>query len=366
MDAEEFIEKKLPSLARSCFKTLKAYTPGEQPQDVDQWIKLNTNENPFEPLESIINQLQEAIQKRMRMYPDPTAKALKAAIAQNFLSQYKTIQQPENILIANGSDETLDILFKTFVDPGDGVVYFDPSYGMYSVLTETYCGISRVFPLDPETFTVGKVDFQPKDKLLIICSPNNPDGNTVSLQIIEYFCQRFPGIVFIDEAYGDFADNTALTLLPKYPNLIVGKTYSKSSSLASVRLGFAIADEHIIQLFDTVRLPYNVSYLTQVAGIATMECWTEIQQRVEQIKSERKRVIQALTELGYDILPSQSNFYLVRYSNPTSASVAYNRLKEMKILVRYWAKPNLGKFMRVTVGTPTQNDAFIDAMKKIK
>jgi histidinol-phosphate aminotransferase len=221
-------------------------------------------------------------------------------------------------------------------------------------------------PLNTEDFSIPPIKFTAKDKLLIICSPNNPNGDSVPLKKIEELCQSFPGAVFVDEAYSDFAEESALSLVPKYANLIVGRTYSKSSSLASIRLGFAIAHEEIIKLFNTVRLPYNVSYLTQVAGIATMRMWDEIQKRSEKIKVERTRVIQGLKTLGYNILPTQANFYVVKCASESAAGQIYNALKDRKILVRYWSKPGLAQYLRVTVGSSAQNDKFLAAMKDLK
>jgi histidinol-phosphate aminotransferase len=355
---------EVKKLCRKAFEKLTAYTPGEQPQDMELWVKLNTNENPSEPPEAVIKALEDAIRYRMRMYPDPESKKLREAIAKNYLTRFNTLNSPENIVVANGSDEMMDILFKTFVDPGDRVIFFKPSYGMYPTLTDTYEGTPVEISLDSD-FQIPDTIYQERGKLMIICSPNNPSGTVVSNSVIEKICRSFNGIVYVDEAYSDFADTTALELLKTCPNLIVGRTFSKSFSLASVRLGFAITNTTITNLFNTIRLPYNVSYLTQVAGIAAMENWNVVQSRSDAIKQERNRVIQKFKAEGFEIFPTQSNFYLMKFSSAKYASEIYNGLKERKILARYWSKPELARYLRVTVGTKEQNEKFITAVLEI-
>ena len=249
-------------------------------------------------------------------------------------------------LTANGSDEVLDILFKTFIDPGDLVIYFKPSYGMYSTLADSDDATSIELNLT-ENFELPEEAFHVAGKLMIICSPNNPDGNSVSNEIVKKLCQKFLGIVYVDEAYSDFAEQSALNLLLECPNLIVGRTFSKSFSLASARLGFAVADRQIIQLFDTIRLPYNVTYLSQVAGVAATENWNIISEKINELKEERNRIIQKLKDTGFNILPTQSNFYLMKFDSAEEAARIFQGLKDQKVLTRYWSKPDLARYIRV-------------------
>jgi histidinol-phosphate aminotransferase len=250
------------------------------------------------------------------------------------------------------------------VDPGDRVIYFKPSYGMYPTLAETYEGIPVEITLTPD-FQIPESIYEERGKLMILCSPNNPTGNTVSNATIKKICRAFNGIVFVDEAYSDFADSTVLDILKECPNLVVGRTFSKSFSLASIRLGFAIANTTIINLFNTIRLPYNVSYLTQVAGIAAMENWKTVLSRVDLIKQERDRVIQRFNNAGFEIFPTQSNFYLMKFPSVEFATKINNGLKDRKILARYWSKPELARYLRVTVGNKEQNEKFITAVLEI-
>ncbi len=365
---DEFVNKMLPNLRRSCFEELKAYTPGEQPQDIEQWTKLNTNENPYPPPEEVQDQLCKAVRERIRMYPDPTALELRKAIVENYLKRFtfKTLDSIENVTVANGSDETLDLLFKTFIDKGDHVLYCSPSYGMYPVLAESYDATKVVIPLEEDfTIPMKALKFRKSDKLLIICSPNNPNGGVVPLSNLEKICSDFPGIVFVDEAYGDFAEQTALEILPDHPNLIVGKTFSKSFSMASIRLGFSVAHKEVAKLFNTIRLPYNVSHLTQIAGKTAMQHWDKIQENVEKIVKERKRVSQQLKGLGFTVLPSQSNFLLIKFANAQRCKLVFEKLKERKILARYWSSDLLNKYLRITIGTPAQNELFLENITQI-
>jgi histidinol-phosphate aminotransferase len=367
MDHDDFNRTKLPNIRRSCFAHLKAYTPGEQPQNVQEWIKLNTNENPYEPPQAILDALNEAVQKKMRMYPDPLSKELRQAITEKFLRTFDSNLTIDNLVTANGSDESLDILFQTFIDPGDSVIYSNPSYGMYSVLADAHDAKKKVVTLDdkfqlPENFLT---TFNPADKLLILCSPNNPNGDVFPLEEISRICESFPGIVFVDEAYGDFSSQTAISLIKKYPNLVVGRSFSKSFSLAAIRLGFMVANRAIIELFNTIRLPYNVSYLTQVAGIAGMGVWEDIRHRLDLIIKERESMTQFLRSKGFEILPSQANFVLIRFADSKTASHTFTELKKKKILVRYWTKPGLESYVRVTISTPENNTQFMTALLKI-
>jgi histidinol-phosphate aminotransferase len=361
---DDFCKCRLPQLRRKVFERLKAYTPGEQPQDAAKWIKLNTNENPYSLPPAVIDELLESVRGRLRLYPDPLATQLRKAISENYLSNFATLRSPDNILIANGSDETLDIIFKTFIDPGDIVIDFAPSYGMYSVLADSYGAKEITLELTPE-FKLPDGVFEQKGKLMIICSPNNPDGNTVPLPTIKKICNNFPGIVLIDDAYGDFADESAMTLLPTCPNLVISRTFSKSFSLASARLGFAVAHKCLIDLFNTIRLPYNVSYFSQMAGIVAMRHWAEIRQNAQKIIAERKRCIAEIQQMGLKVFPSQSNFYLVEFPTSEQAKNIYQELKNRKILIRYWDKPRLNQVVRVTVGLPEENTAFITQLNAL-
>jgi histidinol-phosphate aminotransferase len=364
MNISDFVKNRLPYLRKNSFDRLKPYTPGEQPKDIGNWIKLNTNENAFDPPESIINELVQAARQNIRLYPDPNATELRKNIIKYYLPRYNLSFDIDNLVVANGSDEILDIIFKTFIDPGDTVIDFWPSYGMYAVLSEAY--EAREITLDlNDNFSLSDMVFQQRGKLLIICSPNNPDGNNVPLDIIRKILETFPGMVLIDEAYADFANQSAISLLPEYPNLIICRTFSKSFSMASIRLGFAFAHTSVISLFNTVRLPYNVSYFTQMAGIISMQHWDDVKVNIMNVIHERERVIRDLKERGFNVLPTQGNFYLIKFPSAEKAHIIYSELRNRKILVRYWDKPKLDHYLRVTVGLPNQNNTFINELMNI-
>jgi histidinol-phosphate aminotransferase len=365
MNHDEFNVTKLKLLRRAVFDKLAAYTPGEQPQNPERWIKLNTNENPNEPLPEVMEELANAMKNKLRLYPDPNAFELRKNFASIYLARYETYHSVENIVVANGSDEIIDIVFKTFIEPGDKIITLNPSYGMYSVLAETYGANERILELT-EDFSLPESAFNQIGKLFIICSPNNPTGNCIPLTQLSKVCETFPGIVLVDDTYGDFASSTALTLLPKYPNLIVTRTFSKSMSLASARIGFAIASKAICDLFNTIRLPYNVSYFSQLAGNLSLKYWDKNLLRINELIAERNRVIGILGEIGFKILPTQANFYFMELENETIARNIFKQLKDRFILVRYWDKPRLNRYLRITVGAKEQNDILIKNLKELK
>jgi histidinol-phosphate aminotransferase len=351
-------------LIRNHLKDFEAYVPGEQPTE-GGWIKLNTNENPYPPHPEVIADLKNAADERLKLYPDPSARVLREKFLNLYLKDFDTVDHIDNIFVGNGTDDVLEVLFKLFIEPGDEVIFFDPSYGMYNTLTELYGGNCIEIPLG-ENFSFPERSYDIKGKLLIINSPNNPTGQSFDNDSIQNVCESFPGVVIVDETYADFSDMSVLPLLRKVDNLVVTRSFSKSFSLASLRLGLAIADKSLISLMNRVKLPYNVNYMAQVAGISCIEHKKEIFEKNKSILSERKRINEQLNK--YDkisVLPSDSNFLLVKFENETSARSMFEKLKERKILIRYFSKPSLAQFVRISVGTEKQNNKFLSEFEKI-
>ncbi|MHA1730596.1 MAG: pyridoxal phosphate-dependent aminotransferase, partial [Promethearchaeota archaeon] len=235
----------LYKLLRKDWEKRKPYIPGEQPSDPESWVKLNTNENPYPPPPEVVEEIKSAVDGHCRLYPDPTCKDLRKMISSVLIQDFKTVSNVNSVLVGLGSDEILDIIMKTFIDPGDEVVYFSPSYGMYEVLTDLYAGKKRVIPLSGD-FEIPPEAYTASGKLILICSPNNPNGKSTPNGTIEKICQSFPGIVVVDEAYADFSGTSALPLLKSYENLIVIRTFSKSFSMSGIRVGFAVADPDVV------------------------------------------------------------------------------------------------------------------------
>lgn len=346
------------NLKRKTLEGYEPYTYGEQPNPKEKWIKLNTNENPYAPPQSVINEIKEAVNNKLRLYPDPTFKELRNLIIGKLLAKYDTVCNINNVIVGNGSDEIIDMLMRSFVDPGDDIVVFKPSYGMYPAVAGIYGGNMVEIELT-EDFGFPEQIYDVQGKLMFICSPNNPTGQCIPNDIIAKLCESFPGLIIVDEAYGDFSETSALPLLKKYDNLSVMRTFSKAYCLASQRIGFLVAHENVINFMMGTKLPYNVSYLSQACAIAVIHNLEEYDEFIEKIIDERNRVSEAVEEAGLDVLKSDSNFILIRFPEEKVAIKVFQDLKERKILVRQYNKKSLHKYLRVTIGTPEENDVFL-------
>ncbi len=354
----------LKKLIRNNILDFAAYTPGEQPIEKG-WIKLNTNENPYPPIPEVMEDLTKAINDNLRKYPDPRAVQLRKILIEQFLKDKYKIDNLEAILIGNGSDEILDIIFKAFIEKNDEIVFFNPSYGMYKVLTALYEGKAQEIKLN-EDFSIPRFAFDVQGKLLIINSPNNPNGKSYSNELIETFCENFSGIVLVDEAYADFSNTTALSILPDFENLIVIRTFSKSFSLASMRIGYAVAHPSIINELNKVKLPYNTSYIAQVAAISCLKNIKKIFSRNEKIIFQREQLINELKKIpSIKVFPSDANFVLIKFPNKNLAKTCHEELKKQKILVRYFNTRELKEYIRISIGTEEKNIFFLDSFNNI-
>ncbi|MFX0028626.1 MAG: histidinol-phosphate transaminase [Candidatus Hermodarchaeota archaeon] len=354
----------LNEIFREILRKYSAYEPGEQPTE-DGWLKLNTNENPFPPIPEILNDIKNAVNEKIRLYPDPTSFELRKEILNVLLRDKDTLTNRNSIFIGNGSDEILDVIFKIFIDPGDEVVIFYPSYGFYKVLATLYNAKITEIQLNND-FTIPETAFNTNGKLMFINSPNNPNGKSIDNETILKLCESFSGIVVVDEAYADFSNQTCLPLLKQVKNLIVNRSFSKSFSIASLRMGFALADPEIVKEMNRVKLPYNVNYLGQVAALSCIKHSKKIFERNKKIIEERQRLTDELNKFGgVSVLPSDSNFIFVKFEDKAKTLQFVWDLREMKILVRHFSKPGLYNYIRVTIGTVEDNNKFIEAFTKI-
>lgn len=355
---------ELNDLKRANLKKYSAYEPGEQPKE-SGWLKLNTNENPFPPIPEIMTDIKDAVNEKLRLYPDPTAFELRKEILNVLLRDKDTLTNRNSVFIGNGSDEIFDVIFKVFIDPGDQVVIFYPSYGFYKVLATLYDARITEIQLTDD-FSIPDSAFNAEGKLMFINSPNNPNGKSFGNATILKLCGSFPGIVVVDEAYADFSDQTCLPLLKKVKNLIVNRSFSKSFSLASLRMGFALADPDIIKEMNRVKLPYNTNYIGQVAALSCIKYNNKIFERNKKIIEERQRLSKELDKFeGITVLPSDANFIFIRFEDQSKTLKFVWDLKEMKILVRHFSKPNLYNYIRVTIGSEDDNNKFLDAFQKM-
>ena len=341
---------------RPTIQQMHGYVPGEQPQD-KQYIKLNSNENPYPASPRVIEALQRAIGEDLRLYPDPVANRLRDKAAEVYgLTR-------EQILVGNGSDDLLTMLMRACVGPGDRVAYPVPTYSLYDELVTMQDGqIVRVpFPGD---FSLPPALADVEAKLTILCHPNAPSGTMPLLTQVEDLARRVHGILVIDEAYIDFADETALPLIHKYPHVVILRTFSKSFSLAGMRVGLAFGHPEFIKALMKVKDSYNVNRLSIVAATAALEDYAWMQQNVAKIRATRARLITALRELGYTVYDSHTNFVLVRKAEVNQEPI-YHGLKDQGVLIRYFALPNLTDCLRITVGTDEEIDILLVAIQHL-
>jgi histidinol-phosphate aminotransferase len=342
----------LENITRANVKGLSPYSSArdEYVSDGSKMVFLDANENPFE--------------NGLNRYPDPKQRSLKALLAQQ-----KGIKEG-NILLGNGSDEVLDLLFRAFCEPRtDNVITLPPTYGMYQVLSGINTIENRTVLLD--------TDFQPNvdailttmdtnSKMLFICSPNNPSGNSISSQKIKILLEKFKGLVVVDEAYIDFSpEQSWVSKLSKYPNLVITQTLSKAYGMAGIRLGICIASEQIIAVLNKIKPPYNVNELTQQRAMERVSDQKSVQEEVAIILIERKLLMKALSEISFisKMYPSDANFVLAKVDD---AAKRYNQLVEEGIVVRNrTTQPLCENTLRFTVGTPHENTLLISTLKSL-
>ncbi|MGB2129306.1 MAG: histidinol-phosphate transaminase [Flavicella sp.] len=343
----------LKNIIRENIANLKAYSSArdEFEEATSNMVFLDANENPFS--------------NGVNRYPDPQQQTVK-----DLLSSIKRIPT-DQILLGNGSDEVLDLIFRAFCEPKkDNVLLLPPTYGMYSVLANlNNVEIKEV--LLSETFDIRTEEtlraVNKHTKILFLCSPNNPTGNAFSAQKIEHIIASFEGLVVVDEAYIDFSTQASwLEQLNKYPNLIITQTLSKAYGMAGIRLGVCYASKDIIEVLNRIKPPYNVNELTQQKAIERLSDIVAVQKEIAEILSERDRMMTALEEVVFvsKIYPTDANFILVKVDN---AVKRYNELIERGIVIRNRTTQALCEnTLRLTVGTQEENNSLLKALKGIE
>ena len=336
------------------------YTPGEQPQD-QQYIKLNTNESPYLPSPAVIAAVSEHEVEKLRLYSDPAcADLLKAAAAHFGL-------QPEQIMPGNGSDENLFFALRAFCDADHPLAYADITYGCYGV----WCGLmhvpSHIIPLK-EDFTLDPKDYYGLNQTIVLANPNAPTGIALPRAEIEGILKANPNnVVIVDEAYVDFGGESCVPLIDQYENLLVVQTFSKSRQLAGARLGLAMGNAKLIADLNRVKFslnPYNINRLTLKAGQAALEDTAYFEKTRAAIMDTRAWAMQQLADRGFTVLDSRANFVFAS-TERINGGVLYKKLKENGILVRHFDAPRIENWLRITIGTPEQMQALMDAVDKI-
>lgn len=340
------------------FEGLEEYTPGEQPQD-KKYIKLNTNESPYPPSKNVLKAVGRNEIADLRLYSDPECRKLKLEMARLFGVS------GENIFLSNGSDDILNFAFMAY--GGKGAVYPDITYGFYSVFAELHGVESEIIPLNDD-FTIDTAQFMGKGKLVVIANPNAPTGIALSLEKIEEIVKANPdNVVLIDEAYVDFGGESCYKLTQRYENLLCVGTFSKSRSLAGGRLGFAIANEKLIADLEKIKYstnPYNINRLTEALGTATIKDNDYYLANCKKIIKTREWVTKALSDLGFEVLPSKANFIFAK-TDKISGLKLYEELKARGVLIRHFEKPRIKDYNRITIGTDKQMKILIDKIKEI-
>lgn len=336
---------------------LVPYVPGEQPKLTDL-VKLNTNENPYGPSPRALAAMQAAVSDDLRLYPDPDADQLKQAIA-----RYYTVDRAQ-VFVGNGSDEVLAHVFHSLLRHDKPILFPDITYSFYPV----YCGLYgipfRQMPLD-NTFGITLADYPLDNGGIIFPNPNAPTGVPVPLAAIEALLQRnSESVVVIDEAYVDFGGESAIPLVNRYPNLLVTQTVSKSRSLAGLRVGLAIGHPDLIEALERIKNSFNSYPLSRIAIVGAAAAFDDeayFQYTTQAVIAARKQLQSALSVLGFDVLPSAANFIFVRHPQQDAGALAQS-LRERAIIVRHFRQPRIEQFLRITVGSPEQNAALVQAL----
>ena len=339
---------------------LDPYTPGEQPQD-QQYIKLNTNENPYPPSPHAIQAMKDAASEDMRLYPDPNAVVLKSAIADYFSLD------TNQVFVGNSSDEVLAHTFVALLKHQKPLLFPDISYSFYPAYCSLFGINSKKIPLNSD-FTINIDDYIEENGGIIFPNPNAPSGIGLSLEKIETILKNNPdSVVVVDEAYIDFGGETAAPLIANYPNLLITQTFSKSRSLAGLRVGFAIGNANLIEGLERVKNSFNSYPLDRAAisgATAAIKDHEYFSDTCNRIISTREKTTTALEKMGFFVLPSKANFVFAKPKN-NNAKELYLKLKESGVLVRYFDKPRINDFLRITIGTDEEMEIFLEKLSSL-
>jgi histidinol-phosphate aminotransferase len=369
-------------LIRPQVRELHPYVYGEQPK-IRGLIKLNTNENPYPPSPKVLAAVKTAVDRRLRLYPNPTAQALREKLAKLHGCH------EDNIIVGNGSDELLALATRAFVEPvseggvprrpnlgsrrarpSEIIQYFTPSYSLYPVLADIHGAVKNALPVNPDfslpplrELKLGKVwDF--RAALTFVTTPNAPSGRGYPTKELDELCRAQKGVVVLDEAYVDFADENAMALALKYPHVLVARTFSKAYSLCFLRVGYFVGHRDLIAALHKIRDSYNVNGLGQIAAEATLGDLPYYRANFKKIIATREWLSRELTKLGFRVLPSRTNFILARPPR-FSAQAWLQSLRVQKILVRRFSRPEVKDYLRITIGTATEAEALANAVRKI-
>ena len=335
------------------------YVPGEQPNEADM-VKLNTNENPYPPAPGVQEVLRNMDAERMRLYPDPTVGALVEALADNFGLK------KEQVFVGVGSDDVLAMAFMTFFNSDKPILFPDITYSFYDVWADLLRIPYECQPLD-ENFRIVKEDYYKENGGIVFPNPNAPTGVELPQDAIEDILRHNPDkIVIVDEAYVDFANASALPLIEKYDNLLVVQTFSKSRSMAGMRIGYAMGNEQLIKYLNDVKYSFNSYTMNRTAiemGIASVTDKDYFEDTVEKIKATRAWTAKELKKLGFTFQDSKANFIFASHES-VSAQEIFQALRQAHIYVRYFNRPRIDNYLRITIGTQEEMEKLIAFLEK--
>jgi len=341
-------------------KGLVPYVPGEQPK-IQGLIKLNTNENPYPPSPAVVEAVNDFDKGRLRFYPDPNSDVLKLALA-----DYYSVAKNQ-VFVGNGSDEVLALAFMAFFKQVKPILFPDISYSFYPV----YCNLFNIEFIQPalnDEFEIVLDDYIQDNGGIIFPNPNAPTGRVIGLEQLRNLLQKnTESVLIVDEAYIDFDGETAIALVDQFPNLLVVQTFSKSRSLAGSRVGFAMGSAELIEGLERVKNSFNsypLDMLAVAAAVAALEDKEYFEQMRQKIIASRDWVGAELKQLGFEVLPSAANFVFARQPEHDAAQL-FAQLREKKILVRYFSKPRIDQYLRISIGTQQQCEALLVALREI-
>ena len=338
---------------------MKGYVPGEQPQGIEKFIKLNTNENPYQCSPKVKAAIGRVVQAGLQKYPDPTATAFR-----NRAGELHGIA-PDWILCGNGSDDILTIVTRTFVGTSDMIRFANPSYLLYRTMAEIQGAACDIINYNADWSLPAEFS-KPNDwiRLVFLANPNSPSGTMIPPEKVAALAEALPCPLLVDEAYVDFAETSCLSLVAENEKIMVARTLSKSYALAGLRFGYIVAQPQVIQELGKVKDSYNCDALSIAGATAAIDDQVWLAETRAVILATRARMSAALAEMGFSVVPSQANFVWCT-NDETPVEPIYRSLKQSGVLVRFMQYPGWGDGLRITVGTDEQVDACLDLLKSL-
>lgn len=347
------------SYFRENIKRMVGYVPGEQPSDPEV-VKLNTNENPYPPSELVMAALGSMQAEQLRRYPEPTAVMFRETVG-NILGF-----SPEQIICANGSDELLTMATRAFVGSQGLMAYPVPTYSLYRTLAHIEDAGFLELPFGAN-WSLPEGLYSSQANLTLLCNPNAPSGTMIEADEVDHLAKKLDGVLVVDEAYVDFARGNCLELINKHKNVLVLRTLSKGYSLAGLRFGYGVANAKLIAGLNKVRDSYNCDAISVLLACEAISDQKTMRENARKVKDEREQLGDRLRAAGFDIPKSQANFLLAQMPTkyPLTAKQLYKELKQHKVYIRYFEQTHLANCVRITVGTPKQNETLLQTMQEV-